>query len=242
MLREAAHSLIWVRRHLSGELRVPELPCLLAFLQSDDVFLDVGAHAGGWAVPISRKLRRGHVYAFEALPYYARVLGNVLWLLRRRNVTVIVGAVADRPGAVSVVWKDAEGRRLTGKTHISGRADPGVSVTVPSLTIDGFCAGLPPRRVRLMKCDVEGAELLVFRGATETIGRWRPVVFCELYAEYCARYGYGVNDVFDFFDPRSYRTFTVQSGRLLPLDPATYAGRGDVVFIPSEIDPAGPCV
>jgi FkbM family methyltransferase len=235
VLREAAHTLLWLKRHLSGGLRVPELPCLLPFLQPDDVFLDIGAHAGAWSVPVSKAVRDGHVYAFEAFPYYARLLQNVVSLMRRSNVTVIVGAVADKPGQTSMVWKDAAGHRLTGKTHMDASAAGDVSVRVPKLTIDSYYAQQPPRRVRLVKCDVEGAELLVFRGAMKTIDRWRPIVFCEINAEFCVRYGYRMADLFDFFADRSYRTFTASAGHLGPLDPAAYSGLGDVVFIPSEV-------
>ena len=241
MLREAAHTLLWLKRHLTGGLRVPELPCLLPFLQSDDVFLDIGAHAGAWALPVSKRLRDGHVYAFEAFPYYARLLKNVVTLMRRRNVTVVVGAVADSPGQTSVVWKDAEGNRLTGKTHMDASADANVSVPVATLTIDGFYAPLPARRVRLIKCDVEGAELLVFRGAERTIAKWRPIVFCEINAEFCTRYGYRMEDLFDFFVARSYRSFAVRDGGLRPLDPARYSGLGDVVFVPSELGTPSTC-
>lgn len=241
MLREGIHSLVWLRRHLSGALHVPELACLTPFLEPDDVFLDVGAHAGAWALPISKTLRDGHVYAFEAFPYYARLLANLVTLMRRPNVTVVVGAVADREGVTSMVWKDREGRRLTGKTHMNATAPPDVSVTVPTLTIDGFCAKVPARRVRLLKCDVEGAELLVFRGAARTIDAWRPIVFSEINAEYCGRYGYSMNDLFDFFTSRSYRTFTVNGTRLGSLERSAYTGLGDVVFVPSEVQPPAAC-
>lgn len=56
-----------------------------------------------------------------------------------------------------------------------------------------------------MKCDVEGAELSVLRGASETIDRSRPRVYCELYESYCTQYGYSSMDVFAFFDARRYR-------------------------------------
>jgi FkbM family methyltransferase len=235
VLREAAHTLLWVKRHVSGELRVPELPCLLPFLQPDDVFLDIGAHAGAWSLPVAQTVHDGHVYAFEAFPYYARLLQNVVSLLRRSNVTVIVGAVADKAGQTSIVWKDAEGRRLTGMTHMSAKAGADVSIPVPTLTIDGFYAALPPRRVRLIKCDVEGAELLVFRGAEQTIAKWRPIVFSEINAEFCRRYGYTMDDVFGFFSTRSYAAFSVHEGRLRSLSPGEYSGLGDVVFVPSEV-------
>ena len=242
MLREGIHSLIWLRRHINGALRVPELGSLLPLLAPDDVFLDVGAHAGAWALPVSRTLPNGHVYAFEAFPYYARLLTNLVTLMRRTNVTVVVGAVADREGTTSVVWKDRDGTRLTGKTHMSATAPADVSIEVPTLTIDGFLEGRPARRVRLIKCDVEGAELLVFRGAARTIDTWRPIVFSEVNAEYCVRYGYSMADVFDFFTRRSYGTFTADATTLHPLARSAYSGSGDVVFVPCEVPPIPSCV
>jgi FkbM family methyltransferase len=236
VVRHILHALVWTRRHLAGELAVPELSLLLPLLHPDEAFLDVGAHAGGWAIPVSRVLTAGHVYAFEALPHYAKVLKTTLVLLRRRNVTVVLGAVSDAEGEVSIVWKDGAGRRLTGKTHISRGAEAGAAVRVRALTIDGFCSAHPSGRVRLVKCDVEGAELMVLRGAASTIDRWRPMVFCELYDEYCVQYGHTARDVFAFFANRRYRAMQFEDGAFRNLDPATYRGVGDVLFVPAEIE------
>lgn len=237
----ALHAALWTRRHLTGQLRVPELPPLLPFLSEDDVFLDVGAHAGGWAVPISRVLRKGHVYAFEALPHYAAVLRLTLAVLRRRNVTVVVGAVTERAGRVPIVWKDDGGQRLTGMTHIGRPGESGTAVTVDAFTLDEYCVRQNVARVRLMKCDVEGAELMVLRGAASMIDRWRPMVFCELYDDYCARYGHRARDVFEFFAVRGYRSYRFAGSAFERVDPDRYSGRGDVLFVPAEGDPVGAC-
>ncbi|MEO6213077.1 MAG: FkbM family methyltransferase [Vicinamibacterales bacterium] len=233
-MRSLLHALIWTRRHLAGQLPARELTPLLRCLAPDDLFLDVGVHAGSWTIPASRVLRAGHVYAFEALPYYGKVLKSTLALLRRLNVTVVVGAVSDAAGEVSIVWKDAAGRRLTGMTHISRGREAGESVRVRALTIDGFLRDRPGGRVRLMKCDVEGAELMVLRGSAATIDRWRPLVFCELYESYCAQYGYSTKEVFDFFVARDYRCAQFDGGTYHLLEPAAYSGEGDVLFVPRE--------
>ena len=46
---------------------------------------------------------------------------------------------------------------------------------VPVLTVDGL--NVPA--CRLIKIDVEGAEESVLRGAVQTIGRYRPVLYVE---------------------------------------------------------------
>ena len=240
MLKPLIHSLVWTRRHLAGQLPAPELPPLLPCLHPDDVFLDVGGHAGSWAVPASRALPAGHVYAFEALPYYARVLKTTLALLRCRNVTVVDGAVTDAEGDVSVVWKDAAGQRLTGRTHISRGEEAGATVAVRAITIDGFWRNRAGR-VRLIKCDVEGAELKVLRGAIATIDRWRPLVFCELYEEYCASYGYTSADVFEFFASRRYHSMQFERGAFYEVRPADYRGVGDILFVPAELELLAAC-
>lgn len=234
MLRKVLHALVWANRHRSGFLATPEHGPLLPRLKPDDVFLDVGAHGGRWAIPISRALPSGHVYAFEALPYYAEVLKILVTLFGRRNVTVVAGAVSDGEGEVDLVWKDAAGERLTGRTHIRRDAEPGETVRVPTITIDGFRRQHPRGRVALLKCDVEGAELAVLRGAVETIDRSRPLVFCELYERYCAQYGYSATDIFSFFSGRRYRPMQFAGGVFRPLDPDAYAGEGDVLFVPAE--------
>jgi FkbM family methyltransferase len=233
-VKHILHGLVWAKRHAAGQLPAEELTPLLETLADDDLFYDVGVHAGSWAIPASRRLARGHVYAFEALPYYARVLRTTLALFGRRNVTVTVGAVGDAEGEADILWKDASGRRLTGMTRITRGGDAGETVRVPALTIDAFRRRHPGGRLRLMKCDVEGAELLVLRGAASTIDASRPFVFCELYDAYCARFGYTSRDVFAFFAGRDYRTLSFEAGAFRPLDAADYRGAGDVLFVPAE--------
>lgn len=240
-MKEFLHALVWTRRHLAGKLPAIELQPLLPWLAADDVFLDVGVHAGSWTVPASRALTHGRVYAFEALPYYSRVLSKTLAILRRTNVSVIPAAVSDAEGQVEILWKDASGRRLTGMTRMSRQNDAGETVRVRAITIDGFRRQHPEGRVRLIKYDVEGAELLALRGAARTIDAARPLVFCELYDDYCARFGYSSREVFTFFEPRRYTTLRFEAGGFRPLEPGAYRGAGDVLFVPVELNGPGLC-
>ena len=233
--------MVWARRHRAGLLPAAELSPLLRCLKPDDVFLDVGGHAGSWAIPASRVLPRGRVYSFEALPYYAGVLKTTLALLGRRNVTVVPAAVSEGEGEVSILWKDAQGQRLTGRTRMASGPEAGSTVRVRTTSIDRFREQQPDGRVRLIKCDVEGAELLVLRGAASTIARWRPLVFCELYDDYCRRFGYRAADVFAFFAERGYRPMRFESGAFVPMDGDMYGGWGDVLFVPAETDLSAAC-
>ena len=133
------HALVWTRRHLAGQLAVPELPLLLPLLRANDVFLDVGARAGGWAVPVSRALTARHVYALSTAALRRRPQVHA-GAPRAPDVTVIIGAVSDAEGELSIVWKGSAGRRLTGRTRVSRGSEAGEVVRVKALTIDRFCA------------------------------------------------------------------------------------------------------
>src|SRR6185369_426870 len=53
----------------------------------------------------------------------------------------------------------------TGASSLAAGVDGGEEIRVPVVTLDGYVERKGIERVDLLKVDVEGAELLVFRGA-----------------------------------------------------------------------------
>jgi hypothetical protein len=66
----------------------------------------------------------------------------------------------------------------------------------------------------LIKCDVEGAELMVFRGGAETIATAKPIVFTEMLRKWAAKFGYNPNEIIDWFAALGYGCYTVRGSRL----------------------------
>ena len=73
-------------------------------------------------------------------------------------------------------------------------------VEVPKRTIDSYNF----EDVDAIKIDVEGSELLVIQGATDTIDRCRPSVQVEIVPKQCKMFGYDPQDLYDFFAERDY--------------------------------------
>ena len=65
-----------------------------------------------------------------------------------------------------------------------------------------------------IKCDVEGAELLVFKGGRQSIERDKPIVFAELLRKWSAKFNYHPNEVLELFRDLGYLCFSVKNGRL----------------------------
>lgn len=237
-LRQFFHALLWSFRHLTGQLDIAETSAIRRFIQPGDVCIDIGAHGGSWTKVLSRLVcQQGHVYAFEALPYYAQILRATAAIIRLSNVTVINSAVTNHKGPVPIIWRDAtSGERLTGLTHIAGEdEDARDAIVVAGSTLDAFIDSQHIlSRVSFVKADVEGSELMVVQGAERTIARFRPVFYLEVISEYCLRYGYQPAALFDIFDTLEYTANAITGDEIVSIDSEADSGSADMLFVPTE--------
>ncbi len=145
------------------------------------VFWDVGANVGFYSLLASKLVGSGRVFAFEPAPRNLSYLNQHLALNHATNVEVLPTAVADRNGTSSF---ETEETGFMGHLSVEG------SITVPTTTLDSLVKEgkvLPPDYVKM---DIEGAELLALRGASDTFQRFRPVLFLathgrEMHVECC---------------------------------------------------------
>lgn len=157
----------------------------LHLLPEEGVALDVGANVGFTSVALARRLRRGHVHAFEPCPPSFRTLGRVTRHLRLRNVRLHSEALGDTNGPIELVVP-REGRALLPALARVRRARlplaEGQAFTAEARRLDELIG--PIERdgpVAGVKLDVEGHELAVLRGAQQTLRRHRPILFAELW-------------------------------------------------------------
>jgi FkbM family methyltransferase len=142
-------------------------------LRPDSNCVDVGCSTGKLLAHMVRLAPRGRHFAFEPIPAHAAEL-------RRRfpGVSVHEMAVSDAPGEATFqhVVSNPGYSGLRQRTYPS--TDEKIeTLHVETVTLDSM---LPPELpVHLLKVDVEGAELQVFRGATRTLRTHRPVVLFE---------------------------------------------------------------
>jgi FkbM family methyltransferase len=186
----------------------PEETRVMDLLATDaQVILDVGANIGWYAVRFAKRLPHARVFAFEPLPIsHSYLQRNVAANGVGDRVTTFNCGLSDSSGAVEFFISPASGTNASLK-NVAGAADarPVVGLTI---TLDEWIANqrLAPD---FIKCDVEGAELLVFRGGRATIAKYRPVVFAELLRKWSKPFGYHPNDAIRFFDELGYDCFGV---------------------------------
>ena len=150
----------------------PVTRCLTGLLRPGDRFVDGGANMGFYTVLASRVVANaGRVYSVEMIPETADRLRAHVAENRLANVTVVERALSARAGETVRAAMPA-GR--WGMASIVRDGEAGVR-DIETTTLDAMLQDEP--RVRLIKLDLEGAELLALAGAAETLRKTDYVVF-----------------------------------------------------------------
>lgn len=138
-------------------------------LRPGDAVVDVGANIGNHSVSFARHGAR--VVAVEANPDAAALLTENVKLNQLGDaVTVEQVGLADEPGQGTVHV------RIPGNLG-SAAVERGGGGSIQLVRLDDLDV---PRPVRLLKIDVEGAELGVLRGGMKLLADDRPLVIVEL--------------------------------------------------------------
>jgi len=140
-----------------------EVAFLLGVLEPGMIFFDVGANAGLFTISAARKIGGKGVFAFEPCsPTYGLLKQNLL-LNQVADVHMVQTALGDSSGH--------EDARMT--------------------TVDIFMKERNIPRVDVMRGDVEGAELLLFRGARNLLERTdAPLILYNGFASLTRGFGY----------------------------------------------------
>jgi FkbM family methyltransferase len=153
---------------------------LSARLSPGAVFLDIGAHIGYYTLKASPRVgSQGRVIAFEPNPRTVALLGEHVSVNHASNVVVEPIACTDTEQMLTLFDATDEGN--SGASSLSSRnAQSSAGTTVKGRPIDDVVSELGLNRVDLMKIDVEGAELIVLRGAIKTLRRFGPTLVLEV--------------------------------------------------------------
>ena len=196
-----------------GDFEAEETKILTALCEGRDVFVDVGANIGWFSLHIGRVLRQhaGHVYAIEPVPQSRDELVAHVSLNGLADVISVWScALGAAPGEMELIVPTAFPSAASARPlHPDLPSDV---VRCPVTTLDLVAAQHGVAKVDVIKCDVEGAELMVLDGAMGVITRDRPVMMFELLRKWSQRFGYHPNIVIDRLTSLGYRCFAIGKG------------------------------
>jgi FkbM family methyltransferase len=160
----------------------PKVQAFIAgHLKPGMVFYDLGANSGFFSLIAARCVgKSGHVYSFEPEHELAERIRSNMQRNQFDRFTIVESAVWRETGHVSFARSDRSISPDQGTGQVTTTGNGAQTIQVPTVALDDFAAGaLPPD---LIKCDVEGAEVEVFRGATRLLASCRPIIVCEIHS------------------------------------------------------------
>jgi FkbM family methyltransferase len=190
-------------------------------VQDGDTFFDIGANIGWYSLNIAASRRATQVHCFEPLPKTWKQLQANLAINGFTNIQPHHFGFSNQAGSFPFYYYP-EGSGNASGANLTGRTDVEV-VECHVQTLDQYTADSGVR-VDVIKCDVEGAELLVFQGGQATLARDKPIVFSEILRKWSAKFNYHPNAIFQLFGSLGYSAFSVGGGQLKPfasMDDAT---------------------
>jgi FkbM family methyltransferase len=198
----------------------PELEFILKMLEPGMTFFDIGANIGVFSVAAGRSLQetQSSIYAFEPCPATFAILEKNLQENELAGVHGQCLAVSERSGAASL-YVNAEMKDGLNSLEDPSHGDAEVVGTVPVrvTTLDEFIVEHEIPAVDVMKVDVEGAELLVFRGARVLLARAdAPLILYEGYSWCTAGFHYHPVEIMWLLEGFGYEIFVLDtaSGRV----------------------------
>jgi FkbM family methyltransferase len=213
LLKDAPYSGFW--RELD------EVSVITRFVRNGDVAFDIGVNIGLHSILLSRLIGpQGRLHGFEPNTELVAALSRTFFDLDNATLHTIALSDKDEESTLFVPIDDsmASLHDWTAGTAYRQDGEPRVVACrqrrMDDLIRDGI---LPPPD--FIKCDVEGAELLVFQGGQTTLERVEaPVILFEINKDASDGFGYGASGAKDFLAgltaPR-YHFFEVQKGGTL---------------------------
>ncbi len=151
-------------------------PTLAVKCEGADLLIDCGGNTGAVTCAVLCRHRGLRAIAFEPNPpTFSRMQANCALNGLSDRVTLLQKAVGATTGMVALEIDPANSMAVIEGSAMGGGA--GERLEMPITTVDAAVAGSqpPPQRI-VMKIDVEGFEVEVLKGCTETLRRTSHVV------------------------------------------------------------------
>lgn len=193
-----------------GTYEIPIQNIFAQHLQAGDVFYDIGANVGFFTIIASKLVgNTGKVYAFEPGKGNANSIRHNARLNDFNQIEVIEKAVSNTSGEGQLLLAKYSG----GHALATADAPPDLAgeVTIDLVSIDDLIAQNRITPPNFVKVDVEGAELDVLKGMSETIKTYQPTIIYEVDDSDRAGYERKYRELADFLESLNYQVTQIEN-------------------------------
>ena len=195
-----------------GEYEMDDSELIHSLVRDGDTFIDVGANIGWYSIGIPKVKNNVKMYSFEPMPKtYKQFMENIKLNDMEDKINTYHYGLSNKDGEVEFYYFPNN----SGNSSMAKMND-GISekMVLKVEMLDTFIKNNKIDKVDFLKCDVEGAELLVFEGGIETIKKDKPIIFAEMLRKWSAKYDYHPNVIIKMFEEIGYQCYVLVDGKL----------------------------
>jgi len=183
-------------RNIKGRKFEPEIKFLKNIINQGSNCLHIGASDARHSYVMADIIgKSGQVYAFEPSSYSYGHLALMVKLHRLKNVQTYHLAVSDKAGNVCLITPEKAtghvgrsfafiaGLESTDKNRTDIESNKVTKEEVAAISIDEFVAENSIEKIDFIRCDTEGSEMLILKGASKTLEKHKPSLLIEIHAD-----------------------------------------------------------
>ena len=178
-------------------------------------FLDIGGNVGWYALNLSKSFPKIKIHIFEPIKKTFDYLKKNLALNRTKGIRAHNFGFSDKEQEL-IFYYYKEGSGNASIANVSETKDT-EEIKCKVYKVDNFVRN-NHLTVGFIKCDVEGAELLVFKGALEVLKRDKPIVFTEMLRKWSKKFNYNPNEIISIFKNIGYKCYAISGNSLKEFD------------------------
>jgi FkbM family methyltransferase len=184
----------------------PEFADLIfLFSKNSENIIDIGANIGWYSLNFNSLARVKTIHAFEPIPKTFNYLLKHIELNDAKKIIPNNLALSESNGEVEFLWHDGE---LGASSMVNIRELDNIkNIKCNTMKLDDYVEQ-KKINVDFIKIDVEGSELLVFKGAKNVLQDSQPIIFCEMLRMHAKKFNFHPNETILLLENYGYKCFS----------------------------------
>ena len=173
--------------------------------------LDIGSNMGIHSLRLAKKFKNSNIYSIEPTDFaYKKLLKNISLNNEIKNIKTFqyfISAKNIKPKKVYSSW-ELETLNKIHKKHY------GTLKTIrhsKAISLDKYLKEQNIDKKILIKCDVDGSELEVFKSGKSFLKKHKPYIIMELAPYLYPEFGYNVNRLLNLLEEYNYRFYDAKN-------------------------------
>ncbi len=170
--------------------------------------IDIGANMGVHSLNLSKIYKNVKVFAIEPTNFgFQKLIKNLRLNNNLKNVNpfqLFITKTLKKPPSIYSSWELTSNNNLKHKKHLGIKKS---SSNAKSMSLDNFVKKNKIFKRTLIKCDVDGNELDVFKSGYKYLKKYKPFIIMELAPYLYPENGYNYSILLDYLRKFNYKFY-----------------------------------